>query len=101
MPALQTFTERLKQRRSQMLIHSYLYYQLDSPIISDDQWQQWANELTEMQEQYPNLTNINFYDKEFNDWNGSTGMHLPTDTWIRDKALRLLGSDHEALQLPK
>ena len=96
---LQTFSERLKQRRSQMLIHSYLYYKLDTSIISDAQWQQWANELTEMQIQYPNLTNIGFYDKEFNDWDGSTGMHLPDDSWIRDKALRLLGSDHEALSV--
>lgn len=80
-----------------MLIHSYLYYSLDSPVISDDQWQAWANELTEMQTRYPHLTKINFYDKEFDDWNGATGMHLPQNDWVRDKALRLLGSDQKWL----
>ena len=88
--SLQTFSEKLKQRRSQMLIHSYIYYHLDTNIISDHQWQDWADELTEMQSQYPQLTNIGFYDKGFSDWNGSTGMHLPVDGWIRDKAQRLL-----------
>lgn len=90
MTVSQTFSEKLKQRRSQMLIHSYIYYHLDTNIISDDQWQVWADELEKMQRQYPQLTNIGFYDKEFADWNGSTGMHLPTDSWVREKAHRLL-----------
>lgn len=82
-----------------MLIHSYLYYQMDDPIISDDQWQQWANELATMQNTYPNLTNIGFYDTIFHGWDGSTGMHLPQDAWVRDKALRLLGSDQKWITL--
>ena len=32
-----------------MLVHSYLYYKLDNPIIDDDTWQKWANELAELQ----------------------------------------------------
>lgn len=85
---LQTSSERIKQRRSQMLIHSFLYYHQDTSIVSDDQWQHWADELTILQKDYP--APIGFYDKAFSDWDGSTGMHLPTDNWIRRKAEQLL-----------
>ena len=83
-----TSSEIIKQRRSQMLIHSYLYYQRDISIVSDDQWQEWANELQCLQEN--NKDPIGFYDEVFKDWDGSTGMHLPTDVWIRRKAEQLL-----------
>ena len=87
-PTLQTSSERIKQRRSQMLIHSYLYYHKDTSIVSDHQWQHWANELTSLQTQHNH--SIGFYDKAFNDWDGSTGMHLPVDQWIQRKAEQLL-----------
>lgn len=85
---LQTIQEQIKQRRSQMLVHSYLYYVLDSPIISDDTWQRWADELTSLQHDNPD--NIGFYDEVFSDWDGSTGMHLPKDPWIVIQAGKLL-----------
>jgi len=85
--AVQTLSEKIKQRRTQMMVHSYMYYTLDDTIVSDDKWQQWADELTELQKR---KTKIGFYDKEFADWNGSTGMHLPKDKWIIDRAKKLL-----------
>lgn len=87
--AVQTLSEKIKQRRTQMLVHSYLYYTLDDTIITDEKWQQWADELTELQKQ---KSEIGFYDKEFSDWNGSTGMHLPSPAWIVNKAKKLLTS---------
>jgi hypothetical protein len=87
--SVQTLSEKIKQRRTQMLIHSYLYYTLDDTVITDDKWQQWADELTELQKR---KSNIGFYDKEFSDWNGSTGMHLPSPAWIVNKAKKLLTS---------
>lgn len=86
----QTVSELIKQRRSQMLIHSYLYYVLDQPIVTDNDWQRWADELVALQHDNPQP--IGFYDQEFNDWNASTGMHLPQDDWVRDKAFKLLDS---------
>ena len=49
----QTIKEKIRQRRSQMLVHSFLYYKLDDPIIDDDKWQRWANELAELQNNNP------------------------------------------------
>lgn len=88
MMILQTSSEKIKQRRSQMLVHSYLYYHMDTSIVSDDDWQRWANELQYLQEIYPEP--IGFYDEVFKDWDGTTGMHLPKDDWVRDKAQQLL-----------
>lgn len=89
----QSMEEKIKQRRSQMLIHSYLYYTLDSSIITDHQWQAYADELRDLQDAMLHMkgnTVIGFYDKEFVDWDGSTGYDLPTDSWVVDKALKLL-----------
>ena len=80
----------IRRRRAQMLVHSYLYYELDSPIISDDQWQQWANELTELQTKNPDCRKIKYFDREFCDWDGSTGMHLPKSDYVASRAKPLL-----------
>lgn len=88
MQKLQNISEKIKQRRSQMLVHSYLYYHLDTSIVSDHKWQEWADELTYLQQKYPEK--VNWYDKAFKGWDGSTGMHLPVDTWIQRKAEFLL-----------
>ena len=79
--------EVIKRFRMNMLIHSYLYYWLDDPIWSDDKWQQVADDLTELQFRYPDP--IGFYDKEFEGWNGSTGMHLPKDNFVITQVSKL------------
>lgn len=71
-----------------MLVHSYLYYMLDSPIISDDIWQDKAQQLVKIQKKHHGR--IGFYDKEFKDWDGSTGMHLPINDWVVSKGNQLL-----------
>ena len=73
----QKIKDLIKRRRGQMIVHSFLYYSMDNPIISDDTWQAWADELTELQSKYPKLCKLQYYDKNFKDWDGSTGMHLP------------------------
>ena len=88
--------EIIRQRRSQMLVHSYLYYRLDQPIIDDDTWQKWANELAELQRENPFDCNINFYDDSFKDWNGDTGFHLPLyDVKVSRKAEQILNLHKE------
>lgn len=101
-------TELIRRRRAQMIMHSYLYYRMDSPIISDDQWQAWANELAALQSENPDLCKMNFHDKYFVDWTGDTGIHLPADGNVRAKAEGLLANcqkagilDSSGLVIPK
>ena len=69
-----------------MLVHSYLYYHADDSIITDDTWQKWADELNKLQTENPKCCKISFHDKEFKDWDGSTGMHLPSNIMIQQRA---------------
>lgn len=88
---------KIRQRRSQMLIHSYLYYDMDSAIVDDNKWQSWANELRDLQQTLTDMDghcNIDFYDYAFKDWDGSTGYHLPKTVWVKEHAERLL-QQHE------
>lgn len=71
----QTIGEHIKQRRVQMLVHSCIYYVLADSVVSDHQWQQWANELRDTQQRFGG--EIGFFDDAFRDWDGSTGFHLP------------------------
>lgn len=84
--------ELLKRLRAQMLIHSYLYYWMDSPIWSDSFWQHKANELETLQGMYKSRglsIAIGFYDKDFEDWTGATGAHLPRDDYVTSKATQI------------
>lgn len=75
--------ELIKRRRAQMLVHSCIYYELNSNIISDHLWQQWADELEVLQRENPGACSIGFFDDEFKDWTGATGNHLPhRDPWV-------------------
>ena len=83
----QTIKEKIKQRRAQMLIHSCIYYELDSNIVDDHKWQEWAEELDVLQKENPDCLNLGFYDKHFLDWDGTTGAHLPhRHPWVYNKA---------------
>jgi len=69
-----TFCELIKRRRLQLALHSYIYYELNDNIISDHQWQAWAQELIILQEQHPSHTDK--LDSYFSEWDGTTGFHL-------------------------
>ena len=82
--------ELIRQRRAQMLIHSCLYYEMNESIVTDHQWQAWANELAKLQQDHPDKCVIGFYDDEFQDWDGSSGYHLPLrDPWVYSKAQQI------------
>ena len=80
--------------RSQMLIHSCIYYELDDNLISDHDWQARADRLTKLQNKLIEKhghCRIDWFDDDFKDWDGSTGCHLPMrHPWVRAKALALL-----------
>ena len=80
--------DRIRRRRAQLMVHSYLYYELNTNRVSDDTWQAWANELVELQREHPEP--IGFFDDLFQDFDGSTGYHLTKNEWARGVATRLL-----------
>lgn len=86
----QTIQEKIRQRRRQMLVHSYIYYQLDQNIVSDSKWSQWAMELVQLQKEYPKeAVKVEFADM-FKDWDGSSGAFLTYDDNIISIANKLL-----------
>jgi len=83
--------DKIKQRRLQILVHSCIYYEFDTNIISDNQWSNWAWELVKLQQTYPEESQEVEWADAFSDFNGSTGMDLPlNDEWVRNKAMELL-----------
>lgn len=87
----QTIKEKIRQRRSQMLVHSCLYYEMDESIVDDATWQKWADELVVLQEENPKACKLDFYDKWFKDWTGASGAFLPLrDPKVYGKAKYIL-----------
>ncbi|MGD2206945.1 MAG: NAD-dependent DNA ligase LigA, partial [Anaerolineae bacterium] len=48
-------TRRIEELRERINYHSYLYYVLDTPIISDDAYDALYRELQELEEAHPEL----------------------------------------------
>ena len=84
--------ELIQQRRLQMLIHSCIYYEMDNNVISDKTWGEWAFELKDLQEKYPEISKQVVWADAFSDWDGTTGAFLPLkDEWVVKKAKQILG----------
>lgn len=81
---------KIRQRRRQMLVHSYIYYELDQNIISDQKWAEWAHELADLQKKYPKESKAVEYFNMFSAWDGSSGAFLRYDDNIKAVARRLL-----------
>lgn len=74
-----------------MLVHSCIYYEMDTNIVDDATWSRWAVELAKLQEDYPEIAKKVEYAYAFKNWDGSTGAFLPyKDPNIVSKALMLL-----------
>ena len=75
---LNTPAELIHRRRRQVLIHSILYYSMDSPVIKDLEFDEIAKDLARLQKNNPEAASLVEYHKEaFKDFNGETGYHLP------------------------
>ncbi len=83
----------IKRRRRQLLVHSYIYYELNQNIISDDQWSKWALELEKLQAEHPELASKVEFADIFKNFDHSTGQNLRSAYMqpnIMDIAMRLL-----------
>ena len=80
-------TKLIKRRRLQLLIHSCIYYEYNTNLVSDNQWATWATELEELQVKYPKIAEQVIWAEAFKDFDHSTGYNLPTrDPWVMDRA---------------
>lgn len=90
----QTITEKISQRRSQVLVHSCLYYYLDTNIIEDHQYDAWAREVKELVKKYPEEAKKARFANEFSEWDEDdclSGYRLPIKgEWVMKKARELL-----------
>lgn len=55
MPDKATIRERIEKLREEIRYHEYRYYVLDSPEISDAEFDQLMRELEKLEEEYPEL----------------------------------------------
>ena len=66
----------IDRRQRQILVHSYIYYELDENIIDDSTWSKWALELEELLRKYPEESAASVYAKDFENFDHSTGAGL-------------------------
>ena len=79
---------RIQHIRRLMLVHSCIYYRLNDNVVSDHQWMEWAQELLHFQTVFG--SDVGFYDRQFADWDGSSGFHLVYDDNVVNAALKLI-----------
>lgn len=85
---------KIQQRRYQILVHSLLYYELDTNLVSDSKWSEWALELAALQKANPDVAKTVVFADAFKDFDGSSGFDLPyKDEQIVNIAYRLLKAD--------
>jgi len=87
----------INRRQRQILVHSFLYYQLSENIISDQTFDAWSKELASLMTSEE--AKLSVYYKDFADFEGSTGFYLPyTLPDIQLVGHRLLNHHNKKLQ---
>lgn len=85
---------KIQQRRYQILVHSLIYYELDTNLVSDDKWASWGKELVALQNAHPDISCKVIFAEAFKNFDGSTGFNLPyNDEQVVNIAYRLLSGE--------
>jgi hypothetical protein len=85
--------EFINRRERQILVHSYIYEDLNKNLIDDATWDLWAKELVFLFDEYRELAKESVYYKHFIGWTGDTASDLQEAyrlPEIMDTARRLL-----------
>lgn len=83
--------EWFNRKQNQLLVHSFLYYQLDTSIISDHAFDLWSKQLATAIQDYPEVFAQSHHFRDFKDFDGSSGFDLPfANPDVQARALRLL-----------
>lgn len=76
-PEYLTTQEYIDFLQRYIILHSYIYYELDDNYISDMEYDKKAKELVMYKNKYPELWKTSMYYKQFGDnYNGATGFTL-------------------------
>ena len=76
-PQYLTIQEYIDFLQRFIIVHSYIYYELNNNVITDKYYDAKAKELTKLKQEYPNLWKSSMYYKQFGDeYNGATGFTL-------------------------
>lgn len=71
-----------------IIVHSYIYYELNYNVISDREYDLKSKELVQYKNDYPDLWKSSMYYKQFgDDYNGSTGFTLFHDLTDHQKQI--------------
>lgn len=93
----------INRRRRQILIHSFIYYRLNSNIWTDEKFDSACNELVRLQAEYPQIAETCAYHEYFEGFDGSSGfdlpLHLPEVVEMGQKVLRLHQELHGKFRL--
>ena len=74
MVTVQNIIDNLQRK---VILHSYLYYELDDSVVSDTDYDFIARTLAKYKNDYPELWKNSMYYKQFGEgYNGSTGFDL-------------------------
>lgn len=76
---------KIAQLQRWVLVHSILYYEMSTSIVSDKAFDANAQQLVQMQNEFPDDAKATQYWYVFNDFDGSTGFDLPGRLKRKDK----------------
>lgn len=68
--------DRIDFLQRYIIVHSYIYYELNNNVISDKQYDAKSKELVRCKNEYPELWKSSMYYKQFADYSGVTGFTL-------------------------
>lgn len=72
--------DRIDFLQRYIIVHSYIYYELNDNYISDKEYDAKSKELTRYKNEYPDEWEKSMYYQQFGDeYNGSTGFTLYHD----------------------
>ena len=67
----------INRRQRQLLVHSCLYYRMNESIVPDHVFDAWSVQLVRLKEEAADLFKESIYAQSFEDFDGSSGYHLP------------------------
>jgi len=83
---------KINQRQRQIIVHSVLYYKMDTNLINDKTFDRWSRELVRLQAEYPEIAKKSVFYRELKDFDASTGFYLADNLWGYMKAMQILNT---------